>query len=149
MSSISERGPQAATAVLTGAHHQSFQGTDFVTAGNDMYWTSVNVSINAPDLSMTTGRTRAPSLRTYMRQLRRRLIPFLSRFFRSANRDALQHDPQTPRAVHSVPIQQGLSFGNADTPTSSVETEARSEENVNVVSLLNIFSWRHLSEISM
>ncbi|KAJ2927970.1 hypothetical protein H1R20_g9139, partial [Candolleomyces eurysporus] len=129
----------APLALFTGAHDQSFQDSAFATVGQDMYLTSFNFNLNAPDLSITPGQTTPPSPAIHLRQLRRRLRQFLSEFFHSAeHRDALHHGSQLQRAVRIVPTQQEREDSrntNIDTTGDVIESSEQSQEGIKISSM--------------
>jgi hypothetical protein len=140
------------TALLSGAHHQSFRGTDFRTAGNDMYMPTFNLSFNTGTLSVATSPTDPdpnPESST-PKQRRSRFFQQAFRIFRSPEfRDALVHQPgEAPTAMERrEPARVGQPAPNPPSQQGSTsaagcaggEAQMRNEEkegDFNVVCLL-------------
>ncbi|KAJ2925403.1 hypothetical protein H1R20_g11676, partial [Candolleomyces eurysporus] len=152
---MAKKGTDESTTLFAGAHHQSFQGADFRTAGNDIYMPTFNVNFNAPGLlvapsSPSPKSAPAPSTPKFRKRVSlSRAVQQVSRFFRSSKSQDPQSHP-SPSALTSnfeemrqmleaVPTHQGQSSTSGNTgvqdTASDDQPSERSSEDFNVVRL--------------
>lgn len=146
---MAKKDSDESTAMLfSGSHHQSFQGAEFRTAGNDIYMPTFNVNFHAHGVAPSPPH---PSSATSPPKRKKRLslshaVHQVSRFFRSSESSAHQSQspksPLTPnseemrRTLEAVPTHQGQLESSTstaagiqdDSATKSYPSERSSED---------------------